>query len=424
MALQAFVGQLTQPNATTGNQSTTSPGFTPKIVFFWCNQNTADGSSSDAQITFGVATSSSNRNVVADIYPNGNTTTSYASEMDNTKCISILNSSATILAAADFVTNDANGFTINWTTCDAVQRKINYLALGGSDITNAKTGQFQTPASTGNQASTDPGFKPSFLMLFGGRDTTAAPPNPSASTPRVRIGMATGTGNRGATQHTGGYDTGGSKANAGTYQRSDRISVQTSAGEPDPITEGNVADFVSFDATGFTLNWTVLTNASRYMFYVAIQGGQHFVSSFNQATSTGNQSVTAPGFQPAGVYMMSGNFATSSSITTTAGRFSIGAGTSASQRASTWVGNTDGVTPSVSKSNLDSTKIIKMMTESSTPTVNAAADLVSLDGSGFTINNTAADATSREIIYWTFGSNPNFSKSLNKNQSVNRAGTF
>lgn len=422
--LNAKVGQITQPTSTNASFTTTGLGFQPKIIFFWLNQNTANATSSNAQIIFGVAVSSADRRCVSDIYDNGVATTSYASGMDNTKCIVVLNSAATVLVAADFVSMDAAGFTLNFSTVDANARKIHYLALGGSDITNVKTGQFQTPGSTGNQASTDPGFKPDCLFIFGGRDTTSAPPNPSASTPRVRIGIATSPTQRGTTQHSGGYDVGGTKANAGTYQRTDRISVQTSAGEPDPITEGNVADLFSFDSTGFTLNWTVLTNASRYMFYAAIKGGQFKVGSFNQATSTGNQSVTTLGFQPSGIFLMSGNFTSSSSINNTAGRFSIGAATSSAARGSTWVGNTDGLATSVAKSDFDSTKVVKMITEAASPTVNAAADYVSNDGAGFTINNTAADATSREIIYLAFGNNANFSKSFNVNQSVNRAGTF
>src|SRR5207244_5441114 len=76
---------------------------------------------------------------------------------------------STITLALDFVSNNADGFTVNVVTADATSRRVFYLALGG--LTNAVVGNYQTPATTtGNQTITGLGFQPDLLMVlsYGG----------------------------------------------------------------------------------------------------------------------------------------------------------------------------------------------------------------------------------------------------------------
>jgi len=87
-------------------------------------------------------------------------------------------------------------------------------------------------------------------------------------------------------------------------------------------------------------------------------------------------------------------------------RASFGWATGTSERASWWLGETDNVSPTVASRNLDRTKLIKMMTEGASPTVQAAADHVSFDSDGQTINWTTADATARQIIVLWIGNAP------------------
>jgi len=84
-------------------------------------------------------------------------------------------------------------------------------------------------------------------------------------------------------------------------------------------------------------------------------------------------------------------------------RASFGWATGTSNRSCFWIGETDNVSPTVARRNIDTTKLIKMMTESSSPTVNAAADHVSFDSDGQTINWSTADGTARQIIVLWIG---------------------
>ena len=128
------------------------------------------------------------------------------------------------------------------------------------------------------------------------------------------------------------------------------------------------------------------------------------MSSFNQATTTGNQSLTGAGFTPKAAIMVSANDVSGNNDAAQAhARASFGWATGTSARASLWIGETDNVSPTVAHRNLDTTKLIKLMTESSSPTVNAAADHVSFDSDGQTINWTTADGTARQILVLWIG---------------------
>jgi len=116
-------------------------------------------------------------------------------------------------------------------------------------------------------------------------------------------------------------------------------------------------------------------------------------------TSTGNQALTGAGFTPKAAIMMSANDVSENDDAAQANaRVSSGWTTGTSERSSLWIGETDNVSTTVANRTLDRTKLIKLMTESASPTVNAAADHVSFDSDGQTINWTTADATARQIL--------------------------
>jgi hypothetical protein len=165
------------------------------------------------------------------------------------------------------------------------------------------------------------------------------------------------------------------------------------------------ADFVSMDADGFTLNYTTSGGSADVMYYLALRGPQFKVSSFNQATSTGNQAITGAGFTPKASLMISANDTSANNDTTAAhARVSVGIATGTSARGVIWGGETDAVSPTVASRNLDRTKLMKLMVEAgASPTTSAAADHVSFDADGQTINWTTVDATARQVLVLWMG---------------------
>jgi len=129
------------------------------------------------------------------------------------------------------------------------------------------------------------------------------------------------------------------------------------------------------------------------------------VSSFNQATSTGNQALTGAGFTPKASIMISANDISANNDTAANHAWaSFGAATGTSARFGYWYGDRNAVSPTVASRNMDRTKLIKLMTEGGgSPTLNAAADHVSFDSDGETINWSTVDATARQILVLWIG---------------------
>jgi len=389
-------GSFAQPGST-GNQSVSGLGFTPTVVIFFGNYLTDDGSSVNANMFFGAATSSSARATMSCASLDAAATSACDKRWSNALCITqITAGTPTVTAEADFVSLDSGddgGFTINWTTVDATARIINYIALDNQ----AKVGSFTAPVAAGDKAITGVGFKPDAIIIFDSTVTTTHTSAGNAGSSAYNIGWATAIAqaNRASMRQD-------AKATSNTwgYQRTN--SVQNSLSGAGAVVR--TATLKSFDDDGFTLTFSVAPANAVYISYIAFKGGKYYVGSFNQNTTaqgTGNQSVSGIGLTPVGVLFQSDNVATSSSVQSTS-KISFGVGVSSTQRASIWSDDLDNQADSVADSNLDRTKCLKCMT-AGTPTVNTEMDFVSCDSDGFTINNTTVDATSREILYFAFG---------------------
>ncbi len=383
--LQAKAGSFSG-SGSTGNQSVTGLGFQPKVVLFRYNMASGDGTLSESVIGFGVGISSTDRRVAGDYSEHNLSPSSHAAWNQSSYVIYTPGGGS----RADFVSMDSDGFTINWVTSS--QMSVQYLALGGDAITNVKTGSASAKTTTGNQSYTGLGFQPTALIVWAGKFSTT--PLDQTTNGNGLFGFATSSSARGMVAWRNLH-------NASIQTAKRRQSTQRILSTTTTFTE---ADFVSFDSDGFTLNYTTAGGTADTFYYLALRGPQFKVSSFNQATSTGNQSLTGAGFTPKASIMVSANDVSANNDAAQAhARASFGWATGTGERASLWIGETDNVSPTSAWRNLDRTKLIKLMTESASPTLNAAADHVSFDSDGQTINWTTADGTARQILVLWIG---------------------
>jgi hypothetical protein len=181
-------------------------------------------------------------------------------------------------------------------------------------------------------------------------------------------------------------------------QVSDKILLTISAAGADTL----VADLVSFDALGCTLNYSVVETTQRVFFALALKGGQYKVTVDEQKTSTGTKSKTGVGFQPKAVLFMGTNRVASASSDATLSRLSIGASDGSSE-GTVWGESTDNVSTTDENSANVTTKVLRHASNPST--TDAEADLTSLDADGYTLDWTTADATAREFLAIAVGSN-------------------
>ena len=260
--------------------------------------------------------------------------------------------------------------------------------------TDFKTGTFDKSTNTStpvDQAITGLGFQPKGLIIFSVSDFGTA-----VDGYNVSIGFSDGTNTKCAWQ--------GSEHNAATtdcyrYEASGKIIVIRGHNDGSLLAE---ADLKSFDSDGFTLTWTTNSASAYKIKYVAF-GGSNITSvqvgHFDTTTTAGptTQNVSA---------LASGNLiAILTTATTTTGEDTLNSGCTTSLGFASGASN-QGVCSSWSRDNQGTSgtqhsvwtdSIIAFRTD--TPTTILDGQFGGFTGSGFDINWTTTDATSRRLYY-------------------------
>lgn len=393
MALSRFVGSFTTETGL-GNKAYTGLGFQPKAVLFFVNGRASDGTDNNGtggptSHNYGFAIDSTHRFAVGTGADDNGTVAN--TNHDNTKCVCVQNwANNNSRIVADLVSMDADGFTLNYTTVNASAVVVNFIALAGADFSNAFIKEFQGATSTGNQALTGVGFKPDAIQLFSVYDATAAP-HVGSSFYGLNVGFGVSSSSRGAMS----FKTDNATKDTCRQSASKVLTVASGTASTAALRE---ADLVSLDADGFTLNWTTVSAVADRIYAICFQGPQFKVGSFNQKTTTGSQATTGAGFQPATLMLGSWHFATSANTNTTQAHQSFGAGVDSSHR-----GTINWSIGTACLERLSRTNILTIENNAASPSVQAEADLTSLDSDGFTLNWGTADATAREILYFAIG---------------------
>ena len=392
MALSAKASNFAL-NTSTGNQAVTGVGFQPEAVLFFGSMNTADGVVVDFNLVIGAATSSTARGHVSINEEDAQGTSDSSRTIFTNSCLRMLSpgSASTYLVIADFVSMDSDGFTINISTAPGSAYRIGYLALAGSDLTNVTVGSFNAPASTGNNATTGVGFQPDALLLFANGEALETATNSIA----FGFGFAVSTSERAWTS----LATPRSKVTSETFRQQGTDGciayMDHNGGSLDVH-----ADFVSFDADGFTLNFDITTSGGGII-YVAFKGGQYAAGSLTTQTSTGNFSETGVGFQgSAGIFASFCNAASGSEV---AGlETSFGIATSSTERFV--VGGVSEDAQATTDTDQFQDDGLMYQNYDFAQALEGSIDFVSWDADGFTLNQVDADPTvGNEMIYFVIG---------------------
>lgn len=391
MALSVKEGTFNAPTST-GNSAVTGVGFVPKALILWATKNTTAGYAANANLGVGFVDASASRSIC--MVSDDNEAATDASRSNATTAIHLVQdgtNATTKNIEAAFVSFDADGFTLNWTTTAAGRDYIiHYLALGGADITNVKVGSFTSPGGTGAQATTGIGFQPDVVLYSSTIDATGV------ANPPVYFQVGAGRSSSEQVSAETAWNDNSNPSLSINYQRSDKIYT---IGRPDTGTILLQAALTSLDADGWTWNWENVSG-TRTINYLAIKGGQYKVGVETQATSATTKATTGVGFTPKGLFLFGTNRAASSSIDTANGKFSVGA-TDGTSQSTAWTENVDNVSPSNANQSAVATKTLRHA--SSDSTTNAEAGFSAFGADGFTLDWTTADATARQFAYVAFG---------------------
>jgi hypothetical protein len=389
---------------TTGSQTVSGLGFQPKAIIFYWSRNTANATAA-APRSQGVGfTDCTNQRAVA-IAEDDNAGTSNAGRYrtESNVIVILSDGTPTVGSRATFTSCNSDGFTINWAVSEASAHIINYIAIGGTDVTNVKAGTFTLAASTGIQNITGVGFQPDFAMFLQG--FTEAVDTASAGL-EMGMGFADYNNNQGSILNCV-RDAQANNSTKYSLQRTDNVILLSSTA----CAIDALAAFNGFSSNGFSLNVSDAPAAATPIFYLAIKGGSYQVGNFSQPTTTGTQTISGLGFQPNSVVLFSDNQVAGTALAAPS-TFSIGAANATTSRAAVW-GQSRNVDPSQTAVYTDNSKIMIMRTLSGTGgagTINAQADFNGFTSGGFQLNWTTADTTQRQIIYWAFGPSPTFNQ--------------
>ena len=376
----------------TGNFSVTGLAFKPKVLIVYSAMQPT-GAGFEFRAGFGAAVSNTSRFAVWSIDDDAAGTSNSARSHTEAAVFSAIDENLVATANIDFVSFNADGFTLNRTIDAGVTILLNYLVLGGSTLTNVAIKHFTMPmAGAASVGYTGVGFKPDGILFFSSLAGGVIPG--SSSTGWLNVGFASS-----AT----------AMASANVRADDNSVAANTSHGQTtaavlldtDTANTYHKATLTSFDADGFTLNYSVANTHTPNTWALCLKGGDYKVGEITQKTSTGTQATTGLGFRPAAVLFMSTNDASNSDFEPHA-NLSVGAATSNTQQASIWAGSVDAVDPTQADRYQDSANVLRMMT-AGTPTTEAVASFVSRDPDGFTLDWTTADSTARLIEYIAFG---------------------
>jgi len=265
--LSVDVGTFTFASTVNTDTDVTSVGFEADAVLFASHANPInDTGYTSFFASFGIALNSSpvrqysaaitDRHAQATTNINGLTSDDYA--------ISILYNGSNYLAG-EIGSFDASGFSCTTRVNNGGGEQIGYLALSFGGAVDFEAGVVATPTSTGNQSITDPGFTPQAVLLGLSRCATLD----TVETDQLDAGVFGISVFDEDDEYCNSTQSEAGVGTSDTQSLSDDSVVNLPEGDG---TAGHVASFVSFDANGWTWNFsTTDTGSARQWWYFAVE---------------------------------------------------------------------------------------------------------------------------------------------------------
>jgi hypothetical protein len=254
-----FVG-----TGTTGAQleqtDVTAPGFQPEVFILAHGPEVAnDTHEDDAHIGIGVGkrngTNITGHGASSWFSAHGVETTSSLAQTDASSLNNFLNNSTNVQGELQILNIDSEGFSYRDLDADAATWDFGYICMAGSAFeTNLYSDQYGVADGTGDQPRTGVGFQPGCVFQVQGGTTVAGAVD---DTSPLGFTIAAFDSTDEFLQNIIVRD------NVATSDTSNMAKSKSVFNQNDLTTVNNEATFVSFDADGWTLNYTtaVATNA-------------------------------------------------------------------------------------------------------------------------------------------------------------------
>jgi hypothetical protein len=427
MAL-AFEKGVFTANTSTGNQTVSliDTGFgTVKAIMLWTTNLTGEGESSqDAWWSHGFGTyrgSTPQRCAIAAFATDAADPT-----VTNTgfRMSSILrgyfNGTPSVDFDADLVSLGAAQFVINWTDAPASAMKVHYIALGGSDITDALVSALDFTTGTGNQDFTlASGFgNPELVLATSAQSGTTDVDSTFWNPPFI------GAGKSDSEQFVSMYGNSDNQANVllAAYQKSGLLMAYAD-GAGTIFFEGALTSRASWPTDGIRVN--KVTNGFGGSWRSAVLSLR---GTFTSVLGSGTAPTAAPtvdqdlavGATPRGALFVHNSIAANSSVDIThadLGTWGVGA-TDGTREGWGGIGDDDAAGAADTHRHHSESKAIRMFTPGSAGTLASEADS-SFSGNNVRLSWADTDSVAREYRYVLFGDAPlGAGRSFRQNQPL------
>jgi hypothetical protein len=391
------VGSFTKSIGASGVSQTVAHGLgtTPKAMIFWTGSATSQAFTNILQFGLGITDGTHSYSLSTASQNNVNPTNT--SHRIAQRLLTIVQGGEILVAEASLTSLDATNVVMTWTTNNATAYVIHYIAIGGSDI-SATVQNWTLPTTTGNASVTGTGFRPNVVWLFNASDNlTGAAPTSSTS-----AGFGQGVIGAGGEQ----WALAGRSADAvatSNSARAQRVDSAVYATDDNGVITKQ-ASYVSMDADGFTLNYSVANANASQAISLALRGVNAGIGSFAKTINTSvpvTQSVTGLGFKPNLVILSSDHDSVTPDVTSFF-RQSFGASDGTTE-GSTLFSDASGNKPSLVQSLDKTSKVICRNTQDNAGVLLSEADLTSMDAGGFTLTWTTNDNEAPFIEYVALG---------------------
>jgi len=387
MALESFTGTFTAPT-TNQTQAISGLGFTPKFVRI-IGIDTSNSIVDDYELCIGAASGSgaTEQFGFSCVSLDNLGTSDTFKAFDDGVLVNLAASSSTHVCVATLDSFDSDGFTLDWTTTSTAVTFI-YMAMGGSSL-SVDVGFATFPNSSGNFSTTGVGFEPKAVEIWVQAGLSA-----TSAEIRYTQGAATSSSARNVI-YNGSLDN-QATSDSFRYQSEDRIAVQMGSGGSLNID----VDFVSNDSDGFTLDNNTPPGSTQELAYIAWGGTINAAAGmFTQATTISTQATTGVGFEPHTTFFKSINNPNADAVQTSA-TINQGFASSSSIRAYANVYDADNVTTTNTSKSSSTALCISAKTNGG---IQSAADFISNDSDGFTLDWQIVDGNARDIYYLSIG---------------------
>lgn len=315
MALEVAVGTLNVVTTAIGTTVTVSGlAFQPKLVLFsWTGRTAVGQAEGDHKFGMGCMASATKRGGHTSQSVQAAGTSASDQRTFNNNCILLQTTAGAVDGAADFDAFLSDGFRVIITDVFTTTYLVNYMAIGGSDLTDVDVVSVTSPTVIGTQDvavafALNTGLDDKAVIILGGGDDLGF--NATDVYSQFGVGVAAGDTIVNAIMGGNSLDAQGTSDTGSYCFVGDCIG--TVSVPANPVTRR--ASITTWLSTGFRLNWvTVDVDPNPYL-AIILKGGRYRVGDSLTSTGGTNQ-VEATPYIPKGLLVASHNKAQSAAAT-------------------------------------------------------------------------------------------------------------